>query len=381
MMKTFLLAPDSFKETLSAVEVCDILRDGILRHFPDARVLSCPISDGGEGMAKAYRTACGGSAVTARVTGPLGAPTDAVYTLLPDGTAVIEMASAAGLALAWGSAAPESPMHATTYGVGELLRHAQAHGARCIVLGLGGSATCDGGIGMAAALGYRFLDAAGQPVTPDGAGLARLASIRPPEGSFPLPVRAACDVDNPLCGPSGSAAVFGPQKGARPEEVAQLDAGLAQLARCIRRDLGIDVLNVPGAGAAGGLGAGVLAFLRGTLEPGIELLLDACHFDQLAAQADLVLTGEGRFDAQSLRGKAPVGVARRASRAGVPCLALCGCVAPGVAAEALGFTAVFSALQEIPADFAALQRQSRANLAALTDNVMALLKLSRSSSV
>lgn len=314
-----LLAPDSFKGTLSAEEICRIMEDAIRSIRPDAEILSIPMADGGEGMTAAYLKIIGGRRMELRVTGPLGAPVDAFYGMLPDGSAVIEMAAAAGLPLMGGL---RDPLRATTRGVGEMLLHAAAHGARHILLGLGGSATNDMGCGMAAALGWKFLDENSQELEPLAMNLARTKTILP--GSpFPLPVTAACDVQNPLLGAHGATAIYGPQKGVTKENHALLEGGLANIARLM------NLQEIPGAGAAGGLGAGVLAFLQGRLVPGIDMLLDAANFDTLLQRADLVITGEGRMDAQSANGKVPMGVGLRCKDAGVLCIAVCGSLGDG----------------------------------------------------
>lgn len=308
-MRTFILAPDSFKGTMSAADICAIWSDAILRLLPEAQIHAVPMADGGEGMTDAYLRVCGGERIGAEVTGPLGARVNAFYALLPGGAAVLEMASCAGLPLALER---RDPMTATTFGVGELLLKIASRGIPRVLLGLGGSATNDGGIGMAAALGYAFTDENGTPLEPLARNLGQIRHIWPPARPPELSITAACDVDNPLCGEHGASHIFGAQKGADARMRHELDAGLRNLAAVVRADLGADVLDVPGAGAAGGLGAGVMAFLGGTLRAGAELLLDEAGFDALLAGADIVFTGEGRIDLQSARGKVPIAVARRA---------------------------------------------------------------------
>lgn len=369
-MKRFVLAPDSFKGTMSAAELCDIWEQAIQARIPGADCRRFPLADGGEGMVDALLSMCGGRKVTARVSGPFGRPVEAEYGILPGGRAVIEMAACAGLPLVGERKDPE---RATTYGVGELIRHAVKNGAKEVVLGLGGSATNDCGIGMAAALGYRFLDADGRPLEPLALHMERVARIERPGAPLNLRVTAACDVDNPLCGPTGATFTFGMQKGAQGQVADLLERGMKNMAGILRRDLGADVLTLPGAGAAGGLGAGTVAFLGGKLVPGIELMLDAARFDEALAGADMVFTGEGRIDWQSARGKVPVGVSRRCRKAGVPCVALCGSIGKG--AEAVygeGITAVFSATPGI-CTFADVKRTCREDMARLTDAVLRLL--------
>ena len=344
-----VIAPDSFKGSLSAREAADAIARGVRRALPDADIVTIPMADGGEGTARTLVDATGGHTVTARVTGPLGTPVTASWGLLGDGiTAAIDMAQAAGLTLVGDH---PDPLHATTYGVGELVRAALDHGARRLVVGLGGSATTDGGAGMAQALGIRLLDGDGCDLPRGGAALARLDRIDT-TGLDPrlasTPITLACDVTNPLAGPHGAAAVFGPQKGATPAMVARLDAALARYAALVRRDVGRDVATVPGSGAAGGLGAGFLAFTDATMRSGVDLVLDATGFAAQAAGADWCFTGEGRIDGQTRYGKTPMGVARAARQASPGCrvIALAGSIGATGAEltelNKLGFTAILS---------------------------------------
>ena len=329
-----VLAPDSFKGSLPAAEFCRVAAAAIQDLRPDAEVISLPMADGGEGTAAALLAArpVAGEWVPVRVTGPTFRSVGAGYAWFPgDATAVVEMAAASGLPLV--PPAERDPLATTTYGTGELLRAAQARGARRILLAVGGSATVDGGIGAAAALGWQFEDADGRAVPPTGGGLERLRRIVPPAAMAPFPpVEVLCDVNNPLTGPDGAAAVYGPQKGATPEMVARLDRGLARLAACVRDQLGVEIETPPGAGAAGGLAAGAMAFLRGRLVPGIRTLLEEAGFDAAIGGADWVVTGEGRLDAQSLCGKVVSGVAAAAARRGVPVVVFAGRVALDAAA-------------------------------------------------
>ena len=339
-----VIAPDSFKGSLSALEVCSAAAHGIGALHRGIETVCVPMADGGEGTVQSLVDATGGSLRTVTVQGPLGEPVAAVYGLLGDGvTAVIEMAAASGLPLV----PPQlrNPLHTTTFGTGELIKAALDAGARKLIVGIGGSATTDAGLGMASALGARFLDAAGEPVSTTGAGLLKLAHIdlaaldpRLREAQ----IRVACDVDNPLYGPRGAAHVYGPQKGANPEIVEQLDRGLQQFAAVVARDLGRDLARMPGAGAAGGLGAGLVAFCGGSLEPGVQIVIDTVGLREKMAGADLCLTGEGRLDAQTAFGKTPKGVADVAAETGVPVIAFGGSVA--LDAEHLHdlFAAVFS---------------------------------------
>jgi glycerate kinase len=325
-----VIAPNAFKGSLSAVEAAEAIAEGVRVVAPDADLVLVPIADGGDGTVDALVVATQGERRTVRVRGPLGDPVDAEYGLIDAGsTAVIEMAKAAGLALV--PPAKRDPRITTTYGVGELLQHAYDRGARHFVVGIGGSATNDGGAGMAQALGYHLLDDTGRELPPGGLALKRLARIH--VGGVhanwkETEVDVACDVTNPLTGPHGASAVYGPQKGATPEMVAELDAALHHFAEILRRDLGVDVEHMPGAGAAGGLGAGLVAFLGARLRPGAEMVMEAVHLDERLNQADLVITGEGRLDSQTARfGKGPAGVARHAKHAGIPVVAIGGSVA------------------------------------------------------
>lgn len=368
-MKKIVLAPDSFKGTMSAAEICRIQQEAVRRIVPACQVRMLPMADGGEGMTDSYLNLFGGKKASLTVTGPHGRPQEAYYGILPDGRAVMEMAMAAGLP-AMGD--HKDPLTATTRGVGEMLLHAERGGAENILLGLGGSATNDCGIGMASALGYRFLDGSGTEVEPYARNLGRIERIIKPEHLPALHVQAACDVDTPLCGPRGATYTFGPQKGADSATLELLEAGMSHFAKVLHRELGADVADRPGAGAAGGMGAAVEAFLGGVCKPGIEMLLDAARFDEMIAGADMVLTGEGRIDDQSVHGKVPFGVGVRCKRSGVPCVALCGSV--GTGAEAMydyGITAIFSAVTG-PADFAAIQRTCRDDLQRLTESVLRL---------
>ncbi len=319
-----LIAPDSFKESLSAVDAAAAIGRGVLAAHPDASVDLCPLADGGEGTVDALVEATGGAYRTTPVFGPLGQPVEARWGLLGDGrTAVIEMAEAAGLQLV--PTDRRDPTRTTTFGVGELIRAAMDADCTDIILGIGGSATCDGGTGMAQALGVDFQAAGGLATHLSGGHLAHLTGVdtttRDPRLAA-TSIRVACDVTNPLTGPDGAAHVYGPQKGATPEQIRQLDAGLAHLAALLPGTL-------PGAGfgAAGGLGFGLVAFCGATLERGIDLVMDAVGFDERLAQADLVITGEGRLDGQSIYGKTCIGVARRAAARGKSCIALVGSAA------------------------------------------------------
>ena len=336
-----IIAPDSFKGTLTAAEVCEIIARAFVSACPGAEIHTIPLADGGEGMAHAWQAACGGELRISEVTGPYGEPVQAEYLLLPDGTAVLETASCAGLELA----RPQglNPELTTTKGLGALMLVARNAGAARILLGLGGSATNDAGCGMAYALGWRFYDNCGTSFCPVGGTLKRIARVEPPKEPFALPVTAACDVQALLFGPEGAAHIYAPQKGADPIMVRRLDEGLRHVASLC----GPELADTPGAGAAGGLGFGVLAFLCGELRPGVDLLLDCAGFDALLEGTGLVITGEGRMDAQTLQGKAPCGVLRRAAARGVPVLGICGCVGQGMDyLLAAGFAGIYPAVKE-----------------------------------
>lgn len=326
-----VIAPDSFKECASAPRVAHAIAAGLRRAVPNARIDIVPMADGGEGTVDALVTATHGTLHTTRVTGPLGRPVDAVWGILGDGrTAVIEMAAASGLALVPKN--DRNPRITTTRGTGELMREALDRGVTRMILGIGGSATNDGGAGMAQALGYSLRDEQGNELEAGGATLARLAEIDATHVHPRLKhceIDVACDVTNPLCGPTGASRVYGPQKGATPEMVEELDAALEHYADVVQRTFDFSVLNYPGAGAAGGIGAGLMAFAGGRLRSGVDLIADACALLKYVCDADFVITGEGRIDAQTASGKTPIGVARVAKAFRVPVVAVAGSLGPG----------------------------------------------------
>ncbi|MRW89684.1 glycerate kinase [Duganella sp. FT80W] len=342
-----VIAPDSFKESLTAMAVANEIEAGFREVFPDAEYVKLPVADGGEGTVQAMIDASGGKRIALPVTGPLGETVSAFYGLMGDGqTAVIEMAAASGLELVMPS--QRNPLRTTSYGTGQLILNALNAGARRFVLGIGGSATNDGGAGMLQALGGRLLDATGADLPPGGGALNMLDRIdlsgldaRIKDCVFDI----ACDVSNPLVGPQGASAIFGPQKGATAEMVARLDDNLRHYAAVIARDLGQDVAEVPGAGAGGGIGAAMLVFLGGRLRPGSEIVTAAVGLDAAVADAELIITGEGRIDGQTIHGKTPVGVARVAQRHGKPVIGLAGSLASDAAAvHEHGIDAVFAAV-------------------------------------
>lgn len=342
-----VIAPDSFKGCLTALEVCEAAAAGIERIDPEIETAQVPMADGGEGTVQSLVDATGGTLVTESVTGPLGESVEATYGLLGDDeTAVIEMAAASGLPLVPDE--KRDPLVTTTWGTGELIRSALDEGRRKLIVGIGGSATTDAGAGMAAALGVRLLDEGGEPIGHGGAELGRLATIEMADADPRLDeaeIRVACDVDNPLYGERGAAHVYGPQKGASPEDVEALDRNLRRFADVVQRDLGLDVRDIPGAGAAGGLGAGLVAFCGATLEPGVEIVIEAVDLPGAMRGADLCITGEGAIDASTAYGKTPAGVASVAMRENVPVIAIAGGVAfDAVSLHERGFHALASIL-------------------------------------
>jgi glycerate kinase len=326
-----VIAPDSFKDSLSAQAAADAISGGLREVWPQAELIQCPMADGGEGTIEAVLAACNGEWMTARVSGPLGADVEAHWGWLAQSrTAIIEMATASGLQLL--TLQQRDACVTSTYGTGQLIAQALNAGAQRIILAIGGSATNDGGSGMLAALGARFLDDREQPLAAGGLALSRLARIdltgldsRLAEVS----VEIAADVDNPLCGPNGASHIFGPQKGASPQQVLALDAALGHFADHSARVLGKDLRDSPGSGAAGGMGFAAKAYLHASFRAGVEVVADLTGLEQALAGADLVITGEGRFDAQTLRGKTPFGVARVARRHGVPVIVLAGTLGDG----------------------------------------------------
>lgn len=340
-----VIAPQGFKGNLNSLQVSQAIDNGIRRVIPDVVTALVPMADGGEGTMQALVDAIGGEMIPVEVTDPLGGRVIAHFGLLSDKvTGVIEMAAASGLNLV----PPQklNPLLTTTYGTGELILAALERGCRKLIVGIGGSATNDGGAGMAQALGAKLLDTKGVPLAFGGAALADLEHIDVTTIDPRLAdcdIILACDVTNPLCGPQGASAVYGPQKGATKEMVVKLDAALAHYAEVIERDLGIDVRDVPGAGAAGGLGAGLIAFLKAKVLPGVDVVIQATGLIEHLKEATLVFTGEGRLDSQTACGKVPVGVARKAEAFGLPVIAIAGEIANGYqAVYQQGIDAVFS---------------------------------------
>lgn len=375
-MQNFILVPDSFKGTLSAIEVCNIMKSSIKNLYKDANIISVPVADGGEGTVDAFLYALGGEKKSVWVSDVFNEQKIlAHYAMLKDDIAIIEMAACAGLPLVKNRLEPDKT---TTFGVGELIIDAINSGAKKIILGLGGSATNDGGCGMAAALGVKFKDEQDQEFIPTGGTLSQIYKID--MNNIYSKIKdiefiSMCDVDNPLCGRLGASAVFAPQKGADEDMVKSLDEGLAHLAKIIKRDLHIEVKDIKGAGAAGGLGAGSIAFLQSKLTKGIDVILDTINFDELVSKADIVFTGEGKFDSQSLHGKVVMGVANRSQKYKTPVIVVTGAIGENIQeAYNKGITAIFSINKE-PMEFSKSALKSKENMILTMENILRLLKI------
>ncbi|KHA62095.1 glycerate kinase [Vibrio variabilis] len=373
-----VIAPDSYKESLTAMEVATAIENGFKEIMPDAEYIKLPMADGGEGTVQSLVDATGGDIVTVEVTGPLGQPVEGFYGLLGDGsTAVIEMAAASGLHLV--DPSERNPLLTTTYGTGQLIKAALDKGVNHIIIGIGGSSTNDGGVGMAQALGAKLVDAEGADLPFGGGAIARLAKIDL-SGLDPrlakIQLEVACDVDNPLCGPKGASHVFGPQKGATPEMVEQLDQNLAHYAAMIYQTNGKDVISQAGAGAAGGLGAALLGLFDATLRPGINIVMDAVNLAEVVKDADLVITGEGRIDSQTIHGKTPIGVARTAKLYQLPVIGIAGSTAQDCrVVHDHGIDAVFSVVLGAT-DLPTALKEAAFNVEMTARNVAATLSMS-----
>jgi glycerate kinase len=373
-MKNVVLIPDSFKGTMSSEEICAIMERSIKVHYPDASVTSIPVADGGEGSVDAFLQALGGERRTLTVQGPYGEAMEGFYGVVKDTTAVVEMAACAGLPLVGDRL---DPSVTTTYGVGELILDAAKKGAKTIIVGLGGSATNDGGCGAAAACGVGFFDSDGNSFVPTGSTMNKVARIdrstlaKELEG---ITIITMCDIDNPYWGPTGAAHIFGPQKGADEAMVAFLNQSMKDFAEIIKRDTGVDVQAIPGSGAAGGMGGGMAAFFGSELQMGIETVLDTVNFDSLLDDCDLVLTGEGKIDGQSLRVKVVNGVARRTKVRNVPTLAIVGDIADDVdGAYDEGVTAIFS-INRLAIPFKEAKKRAALDMEKTIDNLMRFYK-------
>ena len=374
-MKKVIIIPDSFKGTLSAKQICRILKEKVHQQFPACEVVTVPVADGGEGSVDCFLEALGGRKETVQVHGPYMELMEAEYGILSDGTAVVEMASCAGLPLVEDR---KNPKKTTTYGVGELILAAAKAGSKRIITGLGGSCTNDGGCGMAAALGIRFYDAQDREFVPTGGTLKEIRRIdmsRREKLLDQIELLAMCDITNPLTGPEGAAHVFSPQKGADEGMIQELEAGMVHYASILEQTVQIPkIRELPGGGAAGGMGTGMAALLGAKLIPGIQAVLDTVQFDTLAEHADLILTGEGKIDSQSIHGKVLSGIARRGKALGIPVVAIAG----GIDREALpelyrdGLTAAFS-INQLPEDFSVSRGKSLENLETEMENLLRLI--------
>lgn len=374
-MKKVIIIPDSFKGTLSAKQICRILKEKVHQQFPACEVVTVPVADGGEGSVDCFLEALGGRKETVQVHGPYMELMEAEYGILSDGTAVVEMASCAGLPLVEDR---KNPKKTTTYGVGELILAAAKAGSKRIITGLGGSCTNDGGCGMAAALGIRFYDAQDREFVPTGGTLKEIRRIdmsRREKLLDQIELLAMCDITNPLTGPEGSAHVFSPQKGADEGMIQELEAGMVHYASILEQTVQIPkIRELPGGGAAGGMGTGMAALLGAKLIPGIQAVLDTVQIDTLAEHADLILTGEGKIDSQSIHGKVLSGIARRGKALGIPVVAIAG----GIDREALpelyrdGLTAAFS-INQLPEDFSVSRGKSMENLETEMENLLRLI--------
>lgn len=374
-----VIAPDSFKESLSAIEVAQSIQAGLERVWPDAEFLKVPVADGGEGTVQSLIDATSGQKVFTEVTGPLGKPVQAFYGVLGDNkTAVIEMAEASGLHLV--PAEKRDPKITTSFGTGELIKHALNQGVTKLIVGLGGSATNDAGAGMLAALGVTFLDKTGEEFVPvGGASLANLESVDTSKLDPRLQqceVVVACDVDNPFCGDKGASAVFGPQKGATEQDVALLDKSLEIFGQVTEKNAGVDVLTAAGAGAAGGMGAALLGYANAVLKPGIEIVLDTVELESKLMGANLVITGEGKIDDQTVHGKTPVGVSKLAKQFNLPVIAIAGCTGNNFqAVYEHGIDAVYTCLPR-PMSLQEAFDEAATNLANVAENVARTYQIS-----
>ena len=374
-MKKVILIPDSFKGTMSSAEICTVMAQAVQEYYPDAQVHSVPVADGGEGSVDSFLQAVGGEKVSVTVKGPYFEEVPAFYGMLPDGVAVIEMAAAAGLPLVGERLHAEQT---TTYGVGELMAHALERGCKRLVVGLGGSATNDGGCGAAAAVGIKFYDRDGRQFIPTGGTTADIDRIDLSGRDSLLEqveIVTMCDIDNPMYGPVGASFIFGPQKGADEAMVLQLDEGIRNLSRVIAQATGTDISQVPGTGAAGAMGAGMIAFFGSRLQMGIQTVLDTVRFDEIIGDADYILTGEGKLDSQSLRGKVVIGIAERAKKQAKSVIAVVGGADDDEIGKAydMGVTAVFP-INRLPQDFSVSRHRSQENLAYTADNIIRLIK-------
>ncbi len=374
-MKKAIIIPDSFKGTLSSLQICKIIKNKVEEHFPECNSVTIPVADGGEGTVDCFLAALGGERISTTVKGPFFEDMDSFYGIIEGGnTAIIEMAACAGLPLVEGR---KEPAATTTYGVGQLILDAANKGARKIIMGLGGSATNDGGCGAAAAVGVSFLNKKGESFVPVGGTLREIERIdisgrdKVLEG---IEIITMCDIDNPMYGLSGAAHIFGPQKGADPETVLMLDEGIKHLSGVIRKSLGKDPGDIPGSGAAGAMGAGMMVFFDSKLQMGIETVLDTVKFESIISDGDIIFTGEGRIDTQSLRGKVVIGVAKRAKKKNVPVIVIAGGAEDGInSVYDCGVTSIFT-INRMPEAFESSRFKSAENLEFTVDNILRLMK-------
>lgn len=373
-MKKAVLIPDSFKGTMSSSEIIAIMKERIEAYNPGCDIVSIPVADGGEGSVDAFLTALGGEKIKVRTKGPWGEELDSFYGMFPDKTAVIEMAASAGLPQVGDR---KDPSKTTTYGVGELILAAAKNGAKRLVIGLGGSATNDAGCGAAAACGVSFLDKEGNSFIPVGGTLDKIDKIdisTMDESVRSLPITAMCDIDNPFYGPTGAAAIFGPQKGADEKMVELLDGKMKHLASIIESQLGIVLQEIPGSGAAGGMGGGMKAFFGARMQMGIDAVLEITGFEDLAAGADMIFTGEGKIDSQSLRGKVVIGVARKARKMGIPVIAVVGDIGDDIdAAYDEGVTGIFS-INRVAVPYKEARLRAKSDMKLTMDNILRFMK-------
>jgi len=372
-LNKIVLIPDSFKGTLTSIEICTIISDKINKHFPHCHVVSIPVADGGEGSVDCFLSALGGEKIFETVSNPYFEDMEAFYGLIGD-TAVIEMAACAGLPLVEDR---KNPSLTTTYGVGQLIMKAAKKGCKKIIVGLGGSSTNDGGCGAAAAAGVKFFDRKGNEFIPVGKTLIDIDKIDMSHKAKELDnieIITMCDIDNPMYGPAGAAYIFGPQKGADENMVIELDKGLRNLSSVIKKEKGKDVSDIPGSGAAGAMGAGMIVFFDSALQMGIETVLNTVKFDDIIADADMIFTGEGRIDSQSLRGKVVIGVGKRAKNKNIPVTVIAGGAAGNIdEAYDMGVTSIFT-INRLPEDFQISRYKSKENLEATIDNILRLIK-------
>jgi glycerate 2-kinase len=374
-MSKILLIPDSFKGTMSSEEICSIMEKAIRKNRPEAEIVSIPVADGGEGSVEAFLRAMGGEKVTVTVKGPYFEDMEAFYGIVGDGEiAVIEMSACAGLPLVEGK---ENPAKTTTYGVGQLMEDAIRRGCRKLIIGLGGSCTNDAGVGAAAAAGAVFLDKDGKTFIPVGGTLKDIEHIDTSKLRSSLKgieLVAMCDIDNPLHGEKGAAYVFGPQKGATPKMVEELDAGLQHLDQVLQRELKLSMAEVKGAGSAGGMGFGMLTFFGATLQMGIDTVLDTVKFDELLNGTDYVISGEGKIDSQSIRGKVVIGIAKRTKKANVPLIAIVGDIGDGIEeAYEKGVSGIFS-INRVAVEYKDARKRAKEDLYLTVDNLMRYMK-------